>query len=209
MLDISPPEGWTTTDAFTETITLRNDIKDLDEAAQADQTAAFHEDMGNLYGNSVAQMVLWDFAILNSDRNPSNAFLVSAPDETEGKVIPIDHGFAFDNDPDAQGPDIETTFDWFMQYQVTQAWLEYVLGGLELDDRVSEATLRQVIADFSDVYGQIDGDKIVDSFRAIPGVTEKQIADVETWIAGMVDRISWIINNGDTVYNGISSGRRP
>jgi 2'-5' RNA ligase len=202
------PADWDTTDAFTETVALRNDIRNLDAVAQADQTAAHNEDMGNLYGNNVAKMVLWDFAILNGDRNPGNALLVSSPDGSDGRVLPIDHGFAFDDDPDAQG-DAQTTFEWFTQYQLTQAWIEYVIGGLALNDRVSEASLRQVISDFSDVYGQIDGEEIIARFRAIPGVTAKQIEEVETWIAGLVDRISWIINNGDAVYNGITSRSKP
>lgn len=201
------PREWEVTDAFTEEVAFRNDLLNVPEETRADQIAAFKEDMGNLYGNSAAKMVLWDFAILNTDRNPNNALLASPPDGSEGRALPIDHGFAFEDDPEIIGTDTETTFEWFMQLQLTQAWLEYVLGGLDLGDNVSEATLRKIVADFADVYGNIDGDDIVDRFRSIPGVTAKQVEEVEKWLSGVVDRIRWVVDNGDTVLEALT-GRR-
>lgn len=201
------PRDWETTDATTEVVAFRNDTKDLPPESQADQRAAFNEDMGNLYGNDVAKMVLWDFAILNSDRNPNNALLVYPPDGSEGRALPIDHGFAFEDDPEIIGLDVESTFEWFMRYTLTRAWLEYVRGGLDLDDNVTENTLRQALSEFTDVYSNIDGDDIVNRFRSIPGVTDAQVAQVEKWISGVVDRINWMVENSDEVLEKLT-GRR-
>lgn len=204
------PTDWYVTDAVSEEVVFRNDIADLDEDTQADQRAAFDEDMGNLYGNSVAKMILWDFAVMNTDRNAANALLASSADGSEGVALPIDHGFAFEDDVETVGLDTESTFEWFMQYQLTKAWLAYVLGGLELNDQVSEATLRQVIVDFSDVYGKIDAAYIFNRFKSIPGVTEKQIDEVGTWLGKVVDRINWIRDNGDSVLQRLTGqGSQP
>ncbi len=199
------PPDWHTTDATTEEVTFQNDLRDItDDLARADQIAAFKEDMGNLYGNEVFKMILWDYAIANSDRNPSNALLASPPDGSEGRVLPIDHGFAFEDDPELIGADAGTTFEWFTRLKFTQAWLEYVLGGLDLGENVSDATLRQVVADFTDVYGKIDVDDIVERFRSIPGVTDGQIDRIEREMADVVDRINWIIDNSDTVLDRLT-----
>lgn len=195
------PPGWGVTDAGSEETSLRNDIRSLDEASQEDQKAAYYEDMGDIYGNSIASMVLWDFALLNGDRNPGNAFLAAPGDGSQGIAVPIDHGFSFD-EPYADG-DAESTFDWFMQYHFTKAWLAYVRGALDLNNNVSEATLMQIIQNFSDTYGRMDVDQILDAFRAIPGVGDKQISKVEADVQGVLDRVRWIGNNMDTVLQKI------
>lgn len=204
------PPDWKITDAFTETISLRNDIKDVDSQAAFDMTAAHNEDMGNLYGNGSASMILFDYAIMNGDRNPNNALLASSPDGQSGRVIPIDHGMAFDDggfdtdDPELASGDPGAVFSWFMRYHSTRGWLDFVQGGLELNDNVTEASLRQAIADFVDVYGNLDADAIVKQFAAIPGVTEAQIERVRSDMAGVMNRIEWLAGNADAVFDGIT-----
>jgi hypothetical protein len=154
-------------------------------------------------------MILFDFMILNGDRNASNAMLVAPPDGGEGMVLPIDHGFAFDKDPFENLNGTEATFEWFMNYQLTKAWLDYVLGGLALNDNVSEATLRSVVEDFLDVYGHVDGGDISARFQSIPGVTAEQIEYVETWVGDMVDRIDWMRDNMDTILDALIGAGTP
>ncbi len=199
------PEGWITTDTAAEEVRLRNDIRAMDEDGQADATAAFYEDMGDVYGQDIAKMILWDFVTLNGDRNPGNAVLAIPPGGPgqEGTIAPIDHGYAFDEpwpqDLDANLPGVEGTFEWFMQYEITRAWMNYLLGGLELNNNMSETRLRAIIADFTDTYGRIDPSKIINVFKSLPGVTDDQIQQVEQKLAGAVDRIRFISDNMDTV----------
>lgn len=207
------PSDWKITDAFTETVNLQNDVKDADILAQDDMIAAFNEDMGNLYGNDSAKMILFDYAIMNGDRNPNNALLASSPDGQGGRVLPIDHGMAFEADPFDQVDDeliqgdLGSLFEWFMRYPPTRGWLDYVRGGLRLDDNVTEDSLRQIIADFADVYGNLDADAIVGQFTAIPGVTEKQVDRIRRDMAAVLDRIAWVVDNQDAVFNGLTTGR--
>jgi hypothetical protein len=196
------PAGWDTTDAAAEEVALQNDIRSLDRASQDDQREAFYEDIGNVYGNDIAKMVLWDFVLLNGDRNPGNAILATSPDGSESSVIPIDHGMSFD-DPPLHHKGIESTFEWFMNYQLTRAWLNYVRGGLNLDDQVTEESLRQVIQDFTEAYGRLNGDQVTAAFRALPGVTDAQIERVDGAIAGVVDRLAWLRDNMETVLQKI------
>lgn len=195
------PTDWGTTDAATEENALRNDIRDLDAAAQVDQRWAFYEDIGDLYGNSITKMVLWDFVILNGDRNPGNAILAHSPDHSEGVVLPIDHGFSFD-EPFALG-DAKGSFDWFMNWALTRAWLNYVRGGLDINNNVTEASLRQMVQDFVDTYGRMDTASIVEALRSTPGVKDDQVQRIEEGMAGVVDRLRWISDNMDAVLQKI------
>lgn len=196
------PSDWSVTDVASEETAFRNDIRGLDPAAQRDQTEAFYEDIGEIYGNEIAKMILWDYVLLNGDRNPGNALLAVSPDGTQSAVLPIDHGFAFD-EPFVKG-DNERSFDWFMQYQFTLAWRNYVLGGLRLNNNVTEDTLRQTIKDFIDVYGNISLEEILNRFRAMPGVTDEQIERVKESMDGAVDRIAWIRDNMEAVLRALS-----
>lgn len=196
------PADWSVTDVVSEETSFRNDIRGMDPDVQVDQTAAFYEDIGDVYGNDVAKMILWDFVLLNGDRNPGNAILAAPPDGSEGVVLPIDHGFAFD-EPFVEG-DSAKSFKWFMNYQFTQAWLNYVLGGLRLNNNVSEDSLRSAVEDFSDVYGNVSVEEILSKFRALPGVTDQQVERVEQSLAGAVDRIAWIRDNMDTVLRALT-----
>lgn len=209
------PSDWVITDMFTETVKLRNDVKDVDIPTQDDMIAAHNEDMGNLYGNSVAKMMLLDYIMLNSDRNPNNALLASSPSGDEGRVIPIDHGMAFDDDPfDSDDPeltsgDLGALFNWFMRYPLSRAWLAYVWGGLELNENVNEDSLRRIIAQFADEYSDLDGNGIVDQFAAIPGVTEAQIEKVRSDMQGVIERIEWLVRNQDAVFDGLTGRGTP
>jgi hypothetical protein len=195
------PSDWSTTDAGIEESALQNDIRGLDEAGQVDAREAFYEDIGDIYGNSITKMVLWDFAVLNGDRNPGNAILASPPDGSEGTVLPIDHGFAFD-EPYTEGDALQS-FNWFMQYGFTKAWLNYVRGGLVLNNNVTEESLRRMVQDFADTYGRMDAEQIIESFKALPGVTEGQIERVEDSVNGALDRIRWISENSEEVLDQI------
>jgi 2'-5' RNA ligase len=203
------PPDWEITDAFTETVNLRNDIKGADSQGQFEMTAAFNEDMGNLYGNGVAAMVLLDYVIMNGDRNPNNALLASSPSGQEGRVIPIDHGLAFDEpfDPkDVPSDDPAAVFNWFMKYNLTRGWLDMVQGGLELNENVTQDSLRRIVSNFADEYSDLDPADIVSQFAAIPGVTEAQIERVRTDMDGAVRRISWLVENQEAVFNSLTGG---
>jgi hypothetical protein len=207
------PEDWVSTYVAAEETRLQNDIRGLDDAGKADAIGAFHEDMGDIYGNDAARLLLWDFAILNGDRNAGNAILSFPPGGGEGKVTPIDHGSSFDppgpiDDFDGDPTDTESTFEWFMNYNLTRGWLNYILGGLDLGGNVSEATLRSILEDFLDSYGRLDKDAILDAFRSMPGVTDKQIERVDISLDGVIDRITWMRDNKETVYKRLTE-RRP
>lgn len=199
------PPDWSTTDAATEETAFWNDVRKLDEAAQADQYAGFYEDIGDVYGNSIIKMVLWDFVILNGDRNPSNAILAAPTDGSEGIAVPIDHGFSFDepyNDGDAL-----SSFEWFVKYDITKGWLNYVRGGLDLNNNVTEETLRKAVEDFSATYSSMSVEAIISKFRAMPGVTDAQVERVEDSLKGALDRITWMSQNIDAVLRAIIGKR--
>lgn len=196
------PSDWNTTDIASEETSFRNDIRDLDEASQRDQTLAFYEDIGDVYGHEVAKMILLDFVILNGDRNPGNAILAASPDGTQSAVLPIDHGFAFD-EPFAEG-DSERTFEWFMNYQFTQAWRNYVQGGLRLDNNVTESSLRQTVEGFLDAHSNLSVEAILSKFRTMPGVSDQQVEQVEESLKGSVDRLNWMRNNIDAVLRALT-----
>lgn len=197
--DYAVPADWNKTTIGDEEVALYNDIKSLDEAGKADATLGHYEDMGEIYGNDIARLVMWDFLTLNGDRNPGNAILAAPPQGGEGRVLPIDHGFAFDESPVEGGN--EAVFDWFMNYPFTQAWMNYVHGGIDMDSTVTEDSVRQTLEDFTDVYSQISVDEILNRFRAMPNVSEAQIATVEKALAGVVDRAAWMRENGDMILN--------
>jgi hypothetical protein len=197
------PEGWSVTDAATEETSLRNDIRTLDEASQVDQKEAFYEDAGDIYGNEIAKMILWDFVVLNGDRNPGNAFLASSPDGSQAVVLPIDHGFSFD-EPFVEG-DSEKSFEWFIQYGFTKAWRNYVRGGLRLDNNVTNDTVRQTIEGFTDAYSNLSVEAILSKFKAMPGVSDEQVERVEESLRGAVDRITWMRNNIDTILRAMTA----
>lgn len=208
------PEGWIITDMAAEEVRLKNDIRTLDDAGKVDAREAFFEDTGDIFGNDIAKMVLWDFAVLNGDRNPGNAFLAFTPDNSQTMIVPIDHGFAFD-EPDlvddfhGDPNDPESTFEWFMNYKITQGWMNYVLGGLSLDNNVSEATLRGVLENFIATYGRLDAGAIMEAFRSMPGVTEDQVEKVEKDLGAVLDRISWMRDNMDAVLRRLTERRTP
>jgi 2'-5' RNA ligase len=198
------------TDMFAEEVSFRNDTKDLDGATQADQRAAFEEDMGELYGNSLAKMVLLDFALMNQDRNPSNALLISPPNGTEGSVVLIDHGFSFSPEAEELGiEEMAKKFDWFMDDYLTKSWLAYIRGGLALNENVTETSIRQMVADFADAYGRIDADAVLTQFRSMPGISEDQIGNAEAWLTDLLDRITWIGQNQEAVLSRIINGSTP
>lgn len=202
--DYAVPADWEKTSVADEEVALFNDIRGLDEAGQADVTAGHYEDMGEIYGNDSARLVLWDFLTLNGDRNPGNAILAAPPDGGEGRVLPIDHGFAFDENP--LGPDapMEDVFGWFMDYPLTKTWMNYVYGGLDMGTTVSPESIRQTIDDFIDVYRQIDADEIMARFQAMPNVNDMQIKSIQKALTGMVDRIEWMEQNRDMILRRLT-----
>lgn len=205
------PADWEVTDMFTEKVNLQNDVKTVkDDLVRADMEAAFNEDMGNLYGNDAAAMILLDYATMNGDRNANNALLATNAIGTEGRIIPIDHGMAFDQDPfDSDDPeltsgDLGSLYFWFMKYKLTSAWLDIVRGGLDMNDNVTEASIRQIIADFVQDYSNLDSNDIVEKFSAIPGVTDAQIERVRSDLAGVMKRVEWLFANQDAVFDGLT-----
>lgn len=207
------PGDWITIDVEAEEIRLSKDNKDLDPDAQIAQTAEFYRDRGDIYGNETTRMVLWDFVILNGDRNPGNALLAAPAGGGEGMIVPIDHGFAFDEPgpvDDIDPSDMTTSglFAWFMRYPITQAWLEYIWGGLDSNGNVSQATIQQTLTDFLDTYSQLDADEVLNTFRSMPGVTDAQIERATASVSGAVDRIAWMRDNMETVLTALTE-RRP
>lgn len=206
------PSDWKITTAADEETKLQNDIRRLDPSGQADAQAAHKEDMGDIYGNSVAQMILWDYVTMNSDRNANNALLAYPENGEEGRVLPIDHGFAFADGilADIHGVTPESMneasmFDLFLEEDLTKGWLDYVLGGLDLNNNVTEETLQKVVADFIDTYGQIDTEKILSEFKAIEGVSGGQIRKMEAALVGVQGRIKWLAENKDEVLRRLTT----
>lgn len=197
------PPDWEITYVAAEETAFHNDIKGLDEASKRDQTLAFYEDMGEVYGHETAKLILWDFIILNGDRNPGNAILATSPDRSQSAIIPIDHGFSFD-EPYTNGS-ADRSFDWFMNYGLTQGWRNYVQGGLRLDGSdLTEESLRKTVEDFVEIQSNISVEAVLSKFRAIPGVTDEQIERVEESLTGAVDRIAWMRDNINTVLRALT-----
>lgn len=191
------PQDWNVTDIASEEVSFWNDIRNLDEESKKDQTLAFYEDIGDVYGRDIAKMILFDFTILNGDRNPGNAILAASPDGTSGTLIPIDHGFAFD-EPYAEGDSLRT-FEWFMQYRLTTAWLNYVRGGVGLGNNLTEESLRETVEDFISSYKSLSVEDILSRLRAMPSVTDEQVQRMEEAVRGAVDRVDWMSNNVETI----------
>ena len=199
------PSDWSVTDILSEDIRLDNGKKDVSAEGLETQAKISEESIGSRYGNSIAKMIIWDFILLNGDRNPGNAVLASPPDGSEGLVIPIDHGSTFDP-PFERNADLESDrdaqqlFDLFMKYPLTSNWIEYVEGGLSSSNsNVTEETLRQSLKDFVDVYSNMSVESILSKFRTMPGVTDEQVARIEESLRGSVDRLNWVRNNIDSV----------
>lgn len=201
------PGDWDKTTLADEEAALSNDIRGLDPAGKVDVALGHYEDMGDIYGNDIARMVLWDFLTLNGDRNLGNAILASPPDSGQGRVLPFDHGAAFDENP--LGDDAETSevFKWFMNYSLTKPWLNYVRGGADLNNNVTEDSLRRVIDDFNDVYSQISVEEILSRFRAMPNVSDAQVAAVEKSLKGVVDRAAWMRDNMEMILQQLTVDR--
>jgi 2'-5' RNA ligase/GNAT superfamily N-acetyltransferase len=204
--DYVVPADWEKTTIADEEAALHNDLKSLGDVVGADVQAGYYEDMGDIYGNDIARLVMWDFLILNGDRNFGNAILAASDNGDEGRVLPIDHGFAFDESPlEDEGASIDEVFAWFMNYPYTQSWMNYVHGGLDLETTVTPDTIRQTLEDFTDVYSQISVEEILSRFRAMPNVTDAQIAVVEKALSGVVDRAAWMRDNVEMILKRLTT----
>ena len=196
-----------------------------EKAEQERDSLAHMRIYGDIFGNDIFKMILFDFVASNPDRNGGNALLAMPPDRSEGRVILIDHAFAFFADVFKPQPKKNSTKPVLLvekaqqlepyEFENSEAqaiaflthmsttripiWLKYILGGLAESNNVTLDSMTRVMYEFLNAYSNMDADEIIDRMRSIPNIQESQIKVVEDVLPHVIDKITWLKSNVELV----------